>query len=134
MSYDWCAGHCLAFAKALRAALGRGAKLVDVVEPEDEAAVDSKFPWLFPGKPHHVVVEYRGRYYDADDSYSTGQLLAHWMRRAADHGYRSRAMRLEPHDPKRARDAGLKAPREAVLAAGARAQAIAASVGKGRKQ
>lgn len=133
--YDFTAGYCLAFAKALRSALGRGARIVDVVEPEDEAAAASQHPWLYPGKPHHVVVEFHGRYYDADGDYSADELLARWAQRAVDNHYPlSQPFRLEPHDAKRARDVGLKSPRDAVLAAGPEARAIAARVGKGRRQ
>lgn len=129
MSYDFSAGHCLAFAKALRSALGRGAKLVDVVEPED------KNLYVYPGRPHHVVVEYAGRYYDAEGNYDATELLARWAQLAADNNYRlNQPFRLEPHDAKRARDSGLKLERAAVLAAGYRARTIADRAGKGRRK
>lgn len=92
----WFGGGCLTFAKALKTRLGRGAKLVDIVEPEPGSS------FLRPGRPHHVVVEYRGQLWDAAGAHAPEDLLAFWR---AQHGA---GVQLEPHDPVRAREQRLR--------------------------
>lgn len=91
-------GCCLEFAHALKKTLGKKAHLVDLVEPYGEKFLK------FPGRPHHVLVEYENRLYDASGFYTPIELFKIWSARAP---YPVK-WKLEPHDPERARDAGLK--------------------------
>jgi len=83
-------------AKALKNVLGRGARLVDVVEPEASELL------LYPGRPHHVVVEQDGLFWDAAGPHTADELLTFW-------GQESQTpLQLEKHHPARAKDQGLK--------------------------
>jgi hypothetical protein len=95
----WAGGGCLTFATALKNKLGHGAKLVDVVEPRGEGF------YLYPGEPHHVLVEYDGMLWDAGGGFTPKEVLADWKERL---GVLGRNLRLEPHNKARAKDAGLK--------------------------
>ena len=92
------AGGCLAYARALRQRLGRGARLIDVVEPHGDGIL------MHPGLPHHVVVHFRGKLHDAAGTYSETELLDKWRA-----GSGKATLRLEPHNPTRARETGLAA-------------------------
>lgn len=106
----WFTGGCLTMAKALKHVLGRGARLVDVVEPESSAL------FLYQGRPHHVVVEQDGLFWDAAGPHTSDEILSFW-------GSQARSpLKLEKHHPARAKDQGLKVKPHL--------QAIAASVAK----
>lgn len=83
-------------AKALKSVLGRGARLVDVVEPEAGEL------FLYPGRPHHVVVEQDGLFWDAAGPHTADELLTFWRQEAGT------SLQLEKHHPARAKDQGLK--------------------------
>lgn len=91
----WFSGGCLTFAKALQRKLGRGARLVDVVEPEGEGFL------VHPGRPHHVLVEYEGKLWDAEGAHSKEEVLAFWSTKHNN-------LLLEPHQAKRAKEHNLR--------------------------
>lgn len=89
----------MTLAKQMKKALvsrGYQARLVDLVEPE------SAGPFLYPGRPHHVLVEADGLLWDAAGAHPPEEVLAFWS------GMLKTPLQLEPHHAKRARDQGLK--------------------------
>ena len=72
-------GGCWEFAWQLRKLLGRSAKFIFLYEPK-------RFEWFsFPGDIHHVLVEYKGAFYDAVNRYeSASDILSWWEQRARD--------------------------------------------------
>lgn len=111
----WMTGGCLEYATALKRTMGKGAVLVDVVEPFGDGVL------LHPGLPHHVMVKKGDRYYDATGSYSASEVVSIWNERGRRHD-----MRIEPHDAVRARETRLsKRPERVQMAAAEIASAAA---------
>ena len=89
-------GLCRAIAAKIALRLGSSAMLVDLVEPEECSL------WRYPGKVHHVVVEFQGMLHDVTGAHDPKDLLDTWSSKL-----RVRLV-LERHDPKRADDQGLR--------------------------
>jgi hypothetical protein len=114
LSPVWFRGGCLTFAKALQRRLGRGAKLVDIVEPEPHLA----HVYTHPGRPHHVVVEQDGVLWDAAGPHTPDEVIAFWSEQIRV------PVELEPHRSARAKDQGLKVKRDLTDYADADAQLV----------
>jgi hypothetical protein len=122
-------GYCLAFAHALQECFGSGAELYDVVEPASTPASN------FDGLPHHIVVKYRGKYFDVDGIHSAENLLDRWQKDFSASGYPlSEKLVIEPHNVERADDYKLKDSVSAQQEAMPKARAIAAKYKSKRKR
>lgn len=97
---EWSSGQCLALAKAVMLGLGGSAKLMDVVEPQDDLA--DKL--MYPGLPHHVYVLFHGMGIDSDGIHSEDDILKAWKAHL-----KCATLRIEKHNAKRAKDVGLRA-------------------------
>jgi hypothetical protein len=95
---SWAGGACLTLALALKRYVGRSAKLIDIVEPEPKSSF-----LLFPGRPHHVMVEWNKKLWDAEGPQDKEDVLRKWKDRL-----RVSNLIIEPHNAKRARDQNLK--------------------------
>ena len=99
MANRWTTGGCLAFARALREAIG--GRLWDVVEPDPPDVRRT-----YPGTPHHIVVKKGEQFIDAEGTYTADELLRKWD--ALVPQWVNRPLRLEPHSAARAKDAGMR--------------------------
>lgn len=120
----WVTGGCLILAQALKKELGRKAALVDVVEPDGPG-----FRPFYPGTPHHVLVRFGGRLWDARGRHTDAEVLDAWEKAAPK--LVRRPLSLEPHQPARARDVSLRTYAKASLAVKQAARSLASKLAMG---
>lgn len=116
----WSRGACLELAVAIQRRLP-GSRLVDLVEPEDAM----RHVLVHCGRPHHVVVSWRGFYLDEYGLQDPEVVMERWNGLAAEN--RAGPLRAEPHVAARARECGLKRTSRLADLAASTAERIAAA-------